>query len=451
MCTVHLKSLIVISATMATNQHPLFDLGQQSMLRMIRSARSRLGRESSVEDQGRTSSGISNTTSERRSSKSSSTARAAFGGVGRRLSRSREPESQNSENVAPEKLPQPPAAGTILGALEDATNRMGKADADKGIKLGATETGPAKAAPAVAPAAPRQTPEIDPDAMYGDNAQYVTEYCVDIHRKLQREEGLHQAAPGYMERHLHVNSKMRGILNDWLVSVQQKYKLKGDTLYLTVNVLDRFLEKKPETPRRFLQLAGVTALLIAAKYEEIHPPQLADLVYVTDKAYTKEDIIKMEVCMLTTLDFKVCSPTPLHFLERYVHVNGCDETHKDLAQYLLELSLPEYNMLRHTASSRAAAAVYLSNKLLRHSPSWNSTMVKHTHFTEAMIKDCAKELCAILEGAETNPLQAIRKKYSNPKYHSVAKLNFAGSTPASQGDRRRSLTGTDGRYPTEAI
>jgi len=199
-------------------------------------------------------------------------------------------------------------------------------------------------------------------------------------------------------------------------------------------------------------------LLIAAKFEEIHPPQISDLVYVTDKAYSRDDIIKMEVSILTALDFKVCSPTPMQFLERYQSINGCNESHRSLAQYLLELGLPDYNMLKYSASCRGASAVFLSNKLLRHLPAWKTALVKHSHFTEAMLKDCAKEMCALLEYAESNSLQAVRKKFSQVKYHSVAKLNFAIASPPSQigeeprsniprrsfaGERRRSMVGNE--------
>jgi cyclin B len=199
--------------------------------------------------------------------------------------------------------------------------------------------------------------------------------------------------------------------------------LKADTLFLAINLIDRYLELRA-TARRHLQLVGVTAMLIAAKFEEMYPPQISDFVYVTDKAYSKEDIVKMEVTMLTALDFKVCRPTPMTFLERYQNVNGCTEAHRDLAQYLLELTLVEYSMLKYSPSRLAAAAVLLSNKLLRRQPSWKPAAVKHTRFTEQMLKECAKEMCGLVENAEHSSLQAVRKKFSQLKYHSVAKISF---------------------------
>merc|ERR1719355_296187 len=102
------------------------------------------------------------------------------------------------------------------------------------------------------------------------------------------------------------------ILIDWLVEVHMKYRLRGETLFLTVNLIDRYLSRMPVMRRR-LQLVGVVAMFVAAKFEEISPPELHDWVYITDKAYTNEDVLVMEVTMLNTLNFQVMVPTAAHF------------------------------------------------------------------------------------------------------------------------------------------
>jgi cyclin B len=61
----------------------------------------------------------------------------------------------------------------------------------------------------------------------------------------------------------------------------------------------------------------VTAMLIASKYEEIYAPEVRDFVYITDKAYQKEEILKQEFALLTELDFNICTPSSFRFLERF--------------------------------------------------------------------------------------------------------------------------------------
>lgn len=57
-------------------------------------------------------------------------------------------------------------------------------------------------------------------------------------------------------------------------------------------------------------------MFIASKYEEMYCPEIGDFAFMTDKAYTKEEIRKMEVTILKKLDFCISYPLPLHFLRR---------------------------------------------------------------------------------------------------------------------------------------
>ena len=83
---------------------------------------------------------------------------------------------------------------------------------------------------------------------------------------------------------------MRAILVDWIIEVHLKFKLLPETLFITVSLIDRYLEQI-QIKRTNLQLVGVTAMLIASKYEEIYAPEVRDFVYITDNAYTKEEIL----------------------------------------------------------------------------------------------------------------------------------------------------------------
>merc|ERR1719217_120697 len=124
-----------------------------------------------------------------------------------------------------------------------------------------------------------------------------------------------------MESQADINPKMRAILIDWLVEGHMKYKLKAETLFLSISILDRFLAKK-RVSRKKLQLVGVVATLIAAKYEEIYPPEINDLVYICDKAYTNNEIKEMEIVMLTVLEFQLRVPTAVSFLDRFAKINS---------------------------------------------------------------------------------------------------------------------------------
>lgn len=68
----------------------------------------------------------------------------------------------------------------------------------------------------------------------------------------------------------------------------------SETLFLTVRVIDSFL-KKENVPRGKLQLVGVAALWISAKYQETYQvPKLKNLEQLCDNAYKGSDILAME-------------------------------------------------------------------------------------------------------------------------------------------------------------
>ena len=119
----------------------------------------------------------------------------------------------------------------------------------------------------------------------------------EICEHMIRTENEYLPTPGYMRTQEDINERMRGILIDWLLEVHLKFKLVPETLYLTVNLIDRYLELEP-VKRDKLQLVGVTAMLIACKYEEIYAPEVNDFVYITDNAYSKKEIQDMEYIML---------------------------------------------------------------------------------------------------------------------------------------------------------
>jgi cyclin A len=105
-----------------------------------------------------------------------------------------------------------------------------------------------------------------------------------------------------------ITSQMRYVLVDWLVEVAEDFRLSTETLFLCVGYVDRFLSRR-HIQREELQLLGITCLLIASKYEEINPPHIERFAYVSDNACTVDDIVVAEGEVLSSLAYKLASPT----------------------------------------------------------------------------------------------------------------------------------------------
>lgn len=113
-----------------------------------------------------------------------------------------------------------------------------------------------------------------------------------------------------------IKDTSRAFLVEWIIDVHRKFRLMSETLYVTINIVDRYLSIQP-IKKSELHLLGVTALLIATKYEEIYPPELKDLLQVSENKFEKKDVLKMENKILATLDFDFMYPSSLRFLERF--------------------------------------------------------------------------------------------------------------------------------------
>ena len=254
------------------------------------------------------------------------------------------------------------------------------------------------------------------------NPLAVTEYANDMYAHFREKEFRAGVSATYMGRQPHINEKMRAILVDWLVEVHLKFKLVPETLYLTVNLIDRYLELET-VERSRLQLVGVTALLLAAKYEEIYPPELRDLVYITDKAYTKEEILAMEERMLKALQYKVTIASTHCFLVRYLKAAHADRRMVWLASYIAERTLQEYSMLKFFPSMVAASAICLARKNLGRN-AWSPTLLKYAQYTEASLRPCLQEMSSLL--ASSSSLQAAKKKYNSQKFGQVSAMTISG-------------------------
>uniref|UniRef100_A0A674GZ59 Cyclin B2 n=1 Tax=Taeniopygia guttata TaxID=59729 RepID=A0A674GZ59_TAEGU len=259
----------------------------------------------------------------------------------------------------------------------------------------------------------------DIDAEDWENPQLCSDYVKDIYLYLRELE--QSVRPHYLDGRT-INGRMRAILVDWLVQVHSRFRLLQETLYMCVAIMDRFLQSHP-VPRKKLQLVGVTALLVASKYEEIMSPDVADFVYITDNAYTSNEIREMEMIILKELNFDLGRPLPIHFLRRASKAGEADAKQHTLAKYLMELTLIDYDMVHHRPSEIAAAALCLSQKILGHNK-WGTKQQYYTGYAEDSLvmtmKHMAKNVIKVNE--KLTKYTAIKNKYASSKLLTISTI-----------------------------
>ncbi|KAG1684940.1 G2/mitotic-specific cyclin-B [Nymphon striatum] len=265
-----------------------------------------------------------------------------------------------------------------------------------------------------------QVQDIDYDDF--DNPQLCSEYAKDIYMYLKQVERELNIKENFLENSK-ITDKMRRILIDWLVQVHLRFRLLQETLYLTVDIIDRHLQAQ-EVSKSKLQLVGVGAMFIASKYEEMYAPEIGDFVYITDNAFTTNEILKTEKQILHSINFALGKPLPLHFLRRYSKAGNADGMMHSLAKYLMELSLTEYDFSHYLPSELAAAALCLSMKILEQSEDseWTDTLVHYSGYKLGDILPLLSKLADLVLNAEKSKYQAVRGKYSSSKFMKISCL-----------------------------
>ncbi|XP_062102751.1 G2/mitotic-specific cyclin-2 isoform X1 [Humulus lupulus] len=306
-----------------------------------------------------------------------------------------------------------------------------------------------------------EDPIADIDSCDLKNPLAVVDYVEDIYAFYRKMEGFSCVSSDYLGQQCDINEKMRSILIDWLIEVHDKFELLKETLFLTINLIDRFLSKQT-VARKKLQLVGLVAMLLACKYEEVSVPVVGDLILISDKAYTRDEVLEMVICyipqlglglnpllhhfstwklmsltytmvfsilqeklMLNTLQFNMSAPTPYVFIKRFLKAAQSDKKLELLSFFMIELSLVEYEMLKYSPSLLAAAAVYTAQCTLYGFKQWSKTCEWHTSYSEDQLLECSRLMVGFHQKAATGKLTGVHRKYCTSKFAYTSKCEPA--------------------------
>ncbi|MCL7041745.1 hypothetical protein MKW94_015636 [Papaver nudicaule] len=256
----------------------------------------------------------------------------------------------------------------------------------------------------------------------------VAEYVDDIYQYYWVMEAQSTSLANYMEIQTDITPQMRGILINWLIEVHDKFDLMPETLFLMVILFDRFLSifaiKKND-----MQLVGLTALLLASKYEDFWHPKVKELISLAVDTYTRAQMLAMEKLILKKLLFRLNTPTPYVFMIRFLKASQSDAKVENLAFYLIELCLVEYESLKFKPSMLCASAIYVARCTLHETPAWTPLLCKHSHYEESQLRGCANMILRFQKGASRGPLRVAYEKYVQDDHLRVATIKALDRLP----------------------
>lgn len=260
---------------------------------------------------------------------------------------------------------------------------------------------------------------VDVDKKDADDLLTCSEYAKDIFFYLRAREVTMKYGEDYLKEQKEIQAEHREKIIEWFYKVQMRYPIKDETIYIAVNILDRFLERKKISKGK-LPLLGVVAILIAGKYEEIYPPHLRNYLSLLDKGFTVQDCIKMEVLVLSTLNYDLSTPSVLAFVGRYAKYMDLDKNKVKLAMYICEAQLLTTIMGKYEPSLLALSGLYLAVKASHEKFVLSETLLKDSKHTGDEVSGCSKDMLKNMLVKERIMLSNIRKKYA--KCNDVVKI-----------------------------
>ncbi|KAH3902667.1 cyclin family protein SCDLUD_000250 [Saccharomycodes ludwigii] len=263
------------------------------------------------------------------------------------------------------------------------------------------------------------TPKPDPMDEDTYDATMVVEYAPEIFNYLHKQELKLSPDPLYMDYQPELKWKYRATLFNWLVKAHEKFNLLQETLYLTVNIIDRFLSHTEIAVSKF-HLVGATCLFIASKYEEINCPTLKEIMRILDNEYTAEQVMRAERYILCALEFELGWPGPMPFLRRISKADDYNYDIRTLAKYLLETTIMDQRFVGSPPSWLAAGAYYLSIVILENKY-WTESHVYYSGYTEKQITPVASIIAQNCRDPNSTH-EAIYKKYSERRHRRCSQL-----------------------------
>ncbi|XP_048430001.1 putative cyclin-B3-1 isoform X5 [Pyrus x bretschneideri] len=269
-----------------------------------------------------------------------------------------------------------------------------------------------------------ELPSIDDDC----NQLEVSDYVDEIYQYYWVSEAQNPPPENLLSIQADITPHMRGILVNWLIEVHHKFELMQETLYLMVTLLDQYLSQVT-IKKDDMQLVGLTALLLASKYEDFWHPRVKDLISISAETYTRAQVLGMEKAFLKKLKFRLNAPTPYVFMLRFLKAAQSETKLEHLAFYLIELCLVEYEALRFKPSLLCAAALYVARCTLQITPAWTPLLCKHARYEVSQIRDCAELILRFHKAARVGRLKVTYEKYSSPDLSGVAAIKPLDSLP----------------------
>lgn len=239
-------------------------------------------------------------------------------------------------------------------------------------------------------------------------------YDEDCYNYKRASEASYQASP-YLDANAPITPRTRFIVIDWIADLTYEYGYEVVVFHRAVNYFDRFMAKRPEVSViPDVKFIGVACFYLACKFEILKLPRLQAIFSPNYDDDTKKAFYQWEMKVASSFGFDFTAVTISDFIPQLLRITEADQETRELAHYLGDLSLLEYECIKIPPSIIAAGAVSLSRTLKGFSE-WTPQLSEFTRYTptSASFRECVIILKRIYSNAPSSEFNSIYLEYEH--------------------------------------
>ena len=252
------------------------------------------------------------------------------------------------------------------------------------------------------------------------NKEFLTEILIGLKKDEKINKPLYSNNIFKLQDSSEINEKHRSVVIEWLSYIIHYFSQSNETLFMCINIMDRYITKKKITLNNY-QLVAISSYLIASKYEDTNSPSIDDLIYISKNIYSHNNIIEMEIDILSTLNFDIFSVSSYQFFSFFYLISNLNNKILFcLGHLILELCLLNIDLMSYDSSQLAIGSFIIAKKSLEIKGGLSNIKLFYNYNENDMIEIQKKIVLFLNRIVYSNKNCLILEKFEKKKYLSVS-------------------------------
>ena len=239
----------------------------------------------------------------------------------------------------------------------------------------------------------------------------VSTYCRQIFNYYKKNEKKYILPKNWLNNQKEINQRFRGKIIDYFIFITLTLQLQNSTLFLAINILDKYLFKK-KVKREEIPCIFVAILFTSCKFEEVKIIRLKDLKNILEQNLENLSILKKEYEILNEIGYNIIFPSPYDFLKRLHFVTNSENMVYKMSCFFLEIFSFNAFFNCFTSSQKSISCFLLALEIQKKRIDFER-LKNYFDFNFEKITEIKRMIFITLKFVRKNEFKFIFKKYGD--------------------------------------